>query len=140
MLSIGLLVAASFVVYGGFFYLLALALQMGTPLDAVWAGLYRGGLGLAATMVALVIHVSMRLSYAAPETIVRADEGVAWVLRIALWAWVLTWVYRVTRWRKGKLAIGMAAGLAFNFGVDFILRRLGDDFMPAFGSWVFRLC
>lgn len=40
MTSVLLLFAGALVVYAGFFYLLALALQMGTPLDAVWASLY----------------------------------------------------------------------------------------------------
>jgi hypothetical protein len=51
---------------------------------------------------------------------------------------VLTWVYRVTRWRKGKLALGTVAGLALNFGIDLALQKAA--WMPTFGTWAFRLC
>jgi len=135
-----LLTAGTFAVYCGFFYLLALALQMGTPLDALWAGLYRAGLGVAATLFTLVVHIFLRLANVPLEGMVRTGEVALWALRIAIWAFVLTWVYRVTRWRKWKLAVGVAAGLALNVGIDFALRKLGEDFMPSFGSWVFRLC
>jgi hypothetical protein len=65
-----------------------------------------------------------------------------WVLRLAIWVWVTTRVYRVTRWRKGKLAAVTAAGLALEFAVDFGLTRLQEShpFMPVLGEWEFRLC
>lgn len=135
-----LLTAGTFAVYCGFFYLLARALQMGTPLDALWAGLYRAGLGLAATLLTLVVHIFMRLANAPLEGMARTGEVAAWALRIGIWVFVLTWVYRVTRWRKWKLAVGVAAGLALNFGIDYGLARLGDAFTLSFGSWAFRLC
>ena len=138
MTSVLLLLAGALVVYAGFFYLLSLALQIGTPLDAVWASLYRTGLGAAATMVALVVYIAMRMLMAAPETIETVVHVAVWVLRVAVWIWVFTWVYRVTRWRKGKLALGVVAGLALNFGVDFALQKAA--WMPTFGTWAFRLC
>lgn len=138
MSSVLLLFGGALVVYAGFFYLLALALQMGTPLDAVWASLYRTGLGAAATMVTLVVHIALRMFMAEPDTLEIAGHISVWVLRIAVWIWVLTWVYRVTRWRKGKLALGVLAGLALNVGIDLALQKLA--WTPAFGTWAFRLC
>ena len=135
---VALLIVGSFVVYAVFFYLLSLALQIGTPLDAVWAGLFRTGLGAAATLVTLVVHIFFRLATASPETLDLAGQVTMWVLRIAVWIWVTTWVYRVTRWRKGKLAVVVLAGLALNFGLDYGLQKAA--FAPTFGTWVFRLC
>ncbi len=54
-----------------------------------------------------------------------------------------TRVYRTTRWRKGKLAVMVLAGLALNLAIDLGLERLqGPDrpLIPSFGSWDFRLC
>jgi hypothetical protein len=138
MTTVALLIAGSFVVYGLFFYLLALALRIGTPLDAVWAGLYRTGLGTAATLVSLVVHIMMRMMFVSPEGMELGGHVAVWVLRIAAWTWVATWVYRVTRWRKGKLAVVVLAGLALNFGIDYGLQKAA--FMPSFGAWAFRLC
>lgn len=138
MTTVGLLFAGSLALYCGFFYLLALCLQMGAPLDAVWAGLARTGLSAAATLVALVVHIFFRLAHASPESMELVGEIATWILRAAVWAYVLTRIYRVTRWRKGKLAFGMAAGLALNFGIDAALHRAAIE--PAFGTWVFRLC
>src|SRR5262245_47619750 len=137
MSTVVLLIAASFVVYGGFYYLLSLALQMGTPLDAVWGSLYRTGLGTAATLLTLVVHIALRMFMVSPEGIEVAGVIAVWVLRAAVWIWVTTWVYRVTRWRKGKLAVAVIAGLALNFGIDYGLQKAA--FMPSFGSWAFRL-
>lgn len=138
MSLVALLIAGSFVVYGGFFYLIALALRIGTPIDAVWAGLYRTGLGVGATLATLVVHIMMRMLFVSPEGIELAGHLSVWALRIAVWIWVATWVYRVTRWRKGKLAVLVLAGLALNFGIDAVLQRAA--FLPAFGTWAFRLC
>jgi hypothetical protein len=137
MSTVVLLIAGSFVVYGLFFYLLALALQIGTPLDAVWAGLYRTGLGAAATLVTLVVHIFLRMAMVSPEGMELAGHLSVWALRIAVWIWVATWVYRVTRWRKGKLAVAVLAGLALNFGIDYGLQKAA--FMPSFGTWACRL-
>jgi hypothetical protein len=136
--NVALLIAGSLVVYAGFFYLLSLVLQIGTPLDAVWAGLYRTGLGAVATLVTLVVHIFFRMAMASPESLDLAGDISVWVLRIAVWLWVATWVYRVTRWRKGKLAVVVLAGLALNFGIDYGLHKAA--FVPAFGTWAFRLC
>lgn len=138
MTSVVLLLLGALVVYAGFFYLVSLALQIGTPLDAVWASLYRTGVGAAATMAALVVYIALRMVMVAPETIDLVVHVAVWVLRLAVWVWVFTWVYRVTRWRKGKLALGVAAGLALNFGIDFALQKAA--WMPTFGTWAFRLC
>ena len=137
---VAVLIVGTFAIYCGFFYLLALALQMGTPLDAVKAGVTRSGLGLAGTLFSLVVHIFLRLANASIETMVQASTVATWAARIAIWAVVLTWIYRVTRWRKWKLAVGVAAGLAVNFGIDVALGRLGEAWTPFFGSWVFRLC
>lgn len=138
MTSVLLLLVGALVVYAGFFYLLSLALQIGTPLDAVWASLYRTGMGAAATLVSLVVHIALRMCMVGPEGIETAGHVSLWVLRAAIWIWVFTWVYRVTRWRKGKLALAVVAGLALNVGIDLALQRAA--FLPAFGSWAFRLC
>ena len=138
MTSVLLLIAGALVVYAAFFYLLSLALQMGTPLDAVWASLYRTGMGAAASLVALVVHIALRMFMASPGTIEIAGHVSVWMLRVGVWTWVATWVYRVTRWRKGKLAISVLAGLALNFGIDYGLQKAA--FLPSFGSWAFRLC
>ena len=136
--TVVLLIFGSAVVYGIFFYLLSLSLQMGTPLDAVWASLYRTGMGAAATLVTLVVHIAFRMFLSSEETMTLAVEVATWVLRAAIWIWVATWVYRVTRWRKWKLAVSVAAGLALNFGIDYGLQKAA--FMPSFGTWAFRLC
>ena len=140
MAVVAVLIFVTFALYCGFFYLLALALQMGTPLDALKAGAWRAGLGLAGTLLSLVVLIFLRLANAEEATMVQASNGTAWVARIAIWTFVLTQVYRVTRWRKWKLAVGVAAGLALNYGLDFALGRLGGAWTPSFGSWVFRLC
>jgi hypothetical protein len=136
--TVCLLIAGSFLVYAAFFYLLALALQIGTPIDAVWAGLYRTGLGAAATMGTLVVHIMLRMFFVSPEGTELAGHFAVWALRLAVWIWVTTWVYRVTRWRKWKLAVVAAAGLALNFGIDVGLQKAA--LMPSFGTWAFRLC
>ena len=137
---LAVLIVGTFAIYCGFFYLLGLALQMGVPLDALKAGVVRSGLGLAGTLLSLVVHIFLRLADASVETMVLASTVAGWAARIAAWTFVLTWAYRVTRWRKWKLAVGVAAGLAVNLGIDFTLGRLGGAWSPAFGSWVFRLC
>jgi hypothetical protein len=134
------LIFGTFALYCGFFYLLALALQMGTPLDALKAGVTRSGLGLAGTLLSLVVHIFLRLANASLETMVRASDLAIWAARIGIWVFVLTWIYRVTRWRKWKLAVGVAAGLALNTGIDFALGKLGEAWTPFFASWAFRLC
>jgi hypothetical protein len=138
MTSVVLLIAGSLVVYGAFYSLLALALRIGTPIDAVWAGLYRTGLGAAATLVTLVVHIFLRMAMASPEALELGGQISMWVLRVGIWTWVATWVYRVTRWRRGKLAIAVLAGLALNFGIDYGLQKAA--LMPSFGTWAFRLC
>lgn len=135
---LALLVLGSALVYGLFFYLLSLALQIGTPLDAVWASLYRTGLGVGATIVTLVVHIMLRLMMASGEAMELAGHVSVWTLRAAVWTWVITWVYRVTRWRKGKLAVAVLAGLALSFGIDVALQKAA--FTPSFGTWAFRLC
>jgi phage shock protein PspC (stress-responsive transcriptional regulator) len=137
---VAVLIFGTSVLYCGFFYLLALALQMGTPLDALKAGAWRAGLGFAGTLLSLVVLITLRLANASEEAMVRASDGATWVARIAIWTFVFTQVYRVTRWRKWKLAVGVAAGLALNFGIDAALGRLGGAWTLSFGSWVFRLC
>ena len=136
--TIVLLIAGSVVVYAAFFYLISLVLQIGTPLDAVWASLYRTGLGSAAAMATLVIHIMFRMFFASPETTELAGHVAVWVLRLAVWIWVTTWVYRVTRWRKWKLAVVVLAGLALNVGMDYGLQKAA--LVPSFGTWAFRLC
>jgi hypothetical protein len=135
-------IAAKFAVTCGLFYLLGLVLQIGVPLDSLRAGFHRTWLGAAATMVCLVAYMVLHLSGLSPEANRAAGTGLIWVLRLAVWTWVATHVYRVTRWRKGKLAAVVAAGLALDFAIDFGLARLQEShpFMPALGDWDFRLC
>ena len=140
MAIVAVLIVAHFAIYCGFFYLLALALQMGAPLDALKAGVTRSGLGFAGTLLSLVVHIFLRLANASLEIMVRASDMAVWAARIGIWVFVLTWAYRVTRWRKWKLAVGVAAGLAVNYGIDFALSRMGEAWTPFFGSWAFRLC
>lgn len=135
-------IAAKFVLYCGFFYLSGIALQIGVPLDALRAAFHRTWLGAAATMVCLVAYMILRMSGASFEANHLAGTGLMWVLRLAIWVWVTTRVYRVTRWRKGKLAIVVAAGLALNLGIDLALLQLEkrEPFMPFLGTWQLRLC
>ena len=143
MAFVALFLAVKFAIYCGFFYLLALALQIGTPFDAVRAGIHRTWLGASATLVTLVAFMFLHLAGLSVEHNRLVGTVLLWILRAAVWTWVATWVYRVTRWRKGKLAIVVLAGLALNFAIDFGLDRLqgpGGAFMPSFGHWDFRLC
>jgi hypothetical protein len=136
------LIAAKFVLWCGVFYLLGLILQMGVPLDALKAGFHRSWLSAAATMVVLVAYMITRMLHASPDTVDGVVVLFTWALRVAVWAWVVTTVYRVTRWRKGKLAITMAVVLALDFGIDAGLARIQEShpFFPALGDWTLRLC
>ena len=78
------LIFGTFALYCGFFYLLALALQMGTPLDALKAGVTRSGLGLAGTLLSLVVHIFLRLANTSLETMVRASDLAMWAARIGI--------------------------------------------------------
>jgi len=143
MAFVALFLALKFALYCGFFYGISLALQIGTPIDALRAGFHRTWLGAAATLVSLVLYMILHLAGSSPERTQLAGAVAIWILRAAVWTWVATWVYRVTRWRKGKLAIVVLLGLALNFAVDFGLARLqgeGKVFMPSFADWEFRLC
>jgi hypothetical protein len=134
------LVAAKFALWCGVFYLLGLILSMGVPLDALKAGFHRTWLGAAATMAGLVVYMIARMLGAAKDTTSFLDVLVTWGLRVGLWLWVVTTVYRVTRWRKGKLAIVMVTVLALDAALDFGLARLNQDhpFLPALGTWTLR--
>jgi hypothetical protein len=143
MAFVALFLALKFALYSGFFYGISLALQIGTPIDALRAGFHRTWLGAAATLVSLVLYMILHLAGSSPEGTQVAGAAALWFLRVAIWIWVATWVYRVTRWRKGKLAIVVLIGLALNFAVDFGLARLQGEwhvFMPSFADWEFRLC
>ena len=136
------LIAAKFVVYVAVFYLLGLLLAIGVPFDAVRAGLHRSWLGAAATMACLVAYMITRMLHASPDTLSAVVGFLTWILRASIWAWVVTSVYRVTRWRKGKLAIVLATVVALDFGIDCGLARLqaSHPFMPALGEWTLDLC
>ena len=136
------LVAAKFVVYAAACWALALILDVGVPLDALRAAFHRTWMGAAATMVCLVAYMITKMLHAGPDAIDAVVTFFTWALRVALWIWVLTAVYRVTRWRKGKLAVFAAALLALDFGMDIGLARLqqAHPFMPALGEWTLRLC
>jgi hypothetical protein len=138
---VALLLAGTLALYAGFFYLLARALDMGTPVDALWAAMHRTWLGAAGTLVLLVVFIFLRMGEVSLETNRLVGTVVLWGLRTGVWVWVATRVYRVTRWRKGKLAVALLAGLALNLGIDFALERLSPDraWIPSFGSWEFRL-
>lgn len=136
------LIAAKFVLLAGVFYGLGLILQMGAPLDALRAAFHRTWLGAAGTMVCVVAYILARLWGSSPEAIRLIGLALLWGLRLAAAAWVLTTVYRVTRWRKGKLAIAMGVLLAVDFGVDYVVGRIQESrpFMPALGEFVLQLC
>lgn len=139
---LALVLGAQFVVYGAFFYLHGLVLQMGVPLDALRAAFHRLWIGVAATLVCLVAYMILRLSGASPETLRAVGGALIWLLRAGVWTWVETSVYRVTRWRKGKLAVSVLAGLALNVGMDAALAKLGEStpLLPALGEWILRPC
>jgi hypothetical protein len=134
------LLVAELAIYGGFFFLISKVLDIGVPLDALWAAVHRAWLGAAGTLLLLVVHIFLRLGGAEPDTLELAVTVAVWFIRAGVWTWVTTRVYRVTRWRKWKLAVVVAGGLALNGGVEFGLSRLGAWSAPSFGSWVFRLC
>ncbi|HVR83321.1 MAG TPA: hypothetical protein VMU54_03360 [Planctomycetota bacterium] len=136
------LIAAKFALYVGVFYLLGLLLQIGVPFDALRAGFHRSWMGAAATMVCLVGYMITRMLHASPETVAGVVRFLTWVLRLAIWTWVVTSVYRVTRWRKGKLAILMAVVVALDIGIDAGLAWIQQSrpFMPAMGEWTLELC
>ncbi|MBV8881760.1 MAG: hypothetical protein JO332_17515, partial [Planctomycetaceae bacterium] len=113
------LIAAKFVLYAGLFYLLGLVLRMGTPLDALRAGFHRSWMGASATMICLVGYMLARLWGTRPETVQALGLFLLWSLRLAIWVWVVTSVYRVTRWRKGKLAIVLAVMIGLDAGIDY---------------------
>ena len=142
-LLVGLVLVAKFIVYAGFFFLISKALDIGTSMDALRAALHRTWLGAAATIATLVVFIILRFANVAPETNQQVQTVLIWVLRAGVWIFVTTQVYRVTRWRKGKLAAVVLAGLALNAAIDFGLYRLQGTpggFMPSFGHWEFRLC
>lgn len=136
------LVAAKFAITAAACWALAAVLQVGVPLDALRAAFHRTWLGAAATMVCLVAYMITKMLHAGPDAVDAVVAFFTWALRVALWVWVLTSVYRVTRWRKGKLAAFAAAMLALDFGMDVGLARLqqAHPFMPALGEWTLRLC
>ena len=136
------LIAAKFALTAGVFYLLGVILQVGVPLDSLRGSFHRTWMGASATMVCLVAYMITRMLHAMPETAAAVVGFFTWALRVAVWAWVITSVYRVTRWRKGKLAIMMATMLALDFGIDAGLARIQQShpFMPAMGEWTLALC
>ena len=139
---LALLLGVQFVLYGGFFYLHGIVLQMGVPFDALRAAFHRLWIGVAATLACLVAYMILRMSGASTETSLSAGAVLLWLSRAGVWIWVETSVYRVTRWRKGKLAISVVAGLALNYGMDAAIAKLGEStpILPALGEWVLRLC
>ena len=139
-----LFLTLKFAVYTGFFFLVAKLVDIGTPMDALRAALHRTWLGAAATMATLVAFIFLRLGNVEAETNHRIGTVLVWLFRAAVWIMVTTYVYRVTRWRKGKLAVVVLAGLALNLAIDcglYWLQGTGDNrFMPSIGHWQFRLC
>ncbi|HLY10889.1 MAG TPA: hypothetical protein VKW04_16425 [Planctomycetota bacterium] len=136
------LVAAKFALWCGVFYLLGLILQMGVPFDALKAGFQRTWLGAAATVGGLVVYMIARMLGASTETTTLLGALLLWAFRLAIWAWVVTSVYRVTRWRKGKLAITMGTMLALDVAADLGLEQLHREhpFLPALGTWTLHFC
>jgi hypothetical protein len=140
--AVAILIGGEFVLYTGFFYLLSRILDIGVPFDALKAGFHRSWLGAGTTVVCLMAFMMLRIAGVSPEANQVVGTALLWLLRLALWTWVATQVYRVTRWRKGKLAIVVAAGLALNLGIDLALLQLEkrEPFMPFLGTWQLRLC
>jgi hypothetical protein len=139
---LALVLGVQFVLYGGFFYLHGLVLRMGVPFDALRAAFHRLWLGVAATLICLVAHMILRMSGGSTQTALSAGTVLLWLCRAAVWTWVETSVYRVTRWRKGKLAISVLTGLGLNYGMDAAIAKLGEatPILPALGEWVLRVC
>jgi hypothetical protein len=138
-----LFLVVKFAIYAGFFFLISKVLDIGTPMDSLRAALHRTWLGAAATIATLVVFIFLRFGNVAVETNQQVQTVVIWLLRAAVWIWVTAQVYRVTRWRKWKLAVVVLAGLALNAAIDIGLYRLqgtSHGFMPSFGHWEFRLC
>jgi len=140
--AVAILIGGKFVLYTGFFYLLSRILDIGVPLDALKAGFHRSWLGAGSTVACLMAYMMLRVAGVSQEANQVVGTALLWMLRLALWTWVATQVYRVTRWRKGKLAIVVAAGLALNLGIDLALLQLEkrEPFMPFLGAWQLRLC
>jgi hypothetical protein len=140
--AVAILVGGKFVLYTGFFYLLSRILDIGVPLDALKAGFHRSWMGAASSMVCLMAFMMVHMAGVSAEANQVIGTSLIWLLRLALWTWVATQVYRVTRWRKGKLAVVVAAGLALNLGIDLALLQLEkrELFMPSLGTWQLRLC
>ena len=136
------LVAGKFALWGGLFYLLGLLLQMGVPLDALKAAFHRSWLGAAGTMGGLVVYMIARMLGASGETTALLGALLLWALRLGIWAGVITSVYRVTRWRKGKLAVAMGTMLALDVAIDAGLAHVHQQhpILPAMGSWTMQLC
>ena len=136
------LIAAKFVLYCGVFSLLGLILQMGTPIDSLKAAFHRTWLGAAGTMVVVVVHILARVWGSQPDSIRMLCLVLLWGLRLAAAAWVTTQVYRVTRWRKGKLAVALVVLLAVDAGVDFAVARIQEThpFMPTMGTLTLHPC
>lgn len=140
---VALFLLAKLVLYLGFYFLLSKVLDIGVPLDALRAAFHRTWTGGAATLACLVVYMGMRMSGADAESNALVGTALIWLLRAAVWTGVTVRVYKVTRWRKGKLAVIVLLGLALNFGVDYALVRLqggGPALMPSFGDWNFRIC
>jgi hypothetical protein len=131
---------AQFVLYLVFYFGMSKALVLGSGLDPVKAAFHRSWLGGGATLGVLVVYMSCRLAKVEPESSRMIGAASVWLLRLPVWILATIWVYRVTRWRKGKLAILVALGLALNLGGDLMIERLLGPGAPAFGQWVFRLC
>lgn len=136
------LIVAKFVLLAGVFTGLGLVLQMGTSLDALRAAFHRTWLGAAGTVVVAVVHILARVWGSQPETIGMLSLVVLWGLRLAAAAWVTARVYRVTRWRKGKLALVLVTLLAVDAGADYAVARIEEShpFMPTMGTLTLRLC
>jgi hypothetical protein len=141
MLFVILILTSTFLVDSGFYLLMAWILRMGTPIDAVRAAIHRVGLGGAATLLLLVVFIFLRLAEVPPETNKGVGTVLLWILRLGIWTWVTLRIYRVTWWRKWKLAAVVAGGLALNLGVDASSDRIcsAGAFKPSFNSWEFRL-
>lgn len=141
MAFVTVFLVATFFLYLGFYFLVAWVLRMGTPMDAVWASLHRVGLGGTATLLLLVVFIFLRLADVSLETNMLVGTALLWGLRLGIWTWATIRVYRVTRWRKWKLAVVVVAGLALNLGIDAASSRFlsTGPLKPSFNSWEFRL-
>ncbi len=139
---VALFLACEYLVYVAFFLLASRLIRMGTGKDAGWAAFHRTWVGAGLTLALIVFYMAVHVSGMPVEQSRVAGKIVIWLLRAVAWVIAVRWVYRETRWRRGKLATFVLAGLALNAAIDFGMAKFatGTPLMPSFDYWDFQLC